>query len=65
MSPEECRRNGAECLMLAQSVTNPSDKMLLLHLADAWRHLAERIESQIDPEGWANGSVESAWPPLK
>jgi hypothetical protein len=46
MSPEECRRNGAECLRLAQLVTNPADKMLLLHLADAWRRLAERAEFQ-------------------
>ena len=46
MSPEECRRSGAECLRLAQLVTNRSDKMLLLHLADAWRRLAERAEFQ-------------------
>ena len=46
MSPEECRCNGAECLKLAQLVANPADKMLLLHLADAWRRLAERAEFQ-------------------
>jgi hypothetical protein len=46
MKPEECRRNGAECLKLAQSAANPADKMVLLHLADAWRRLAERIESE-------------------
>jgi hypothetical protein len=32
--------------MLVQSVTNDAHKMLLLHLADAWRRLAERIEPQ-------------------
>jgi hypothetical protein len=46
MNPEECRRNGAECLRLAQSVPHRSDKMLLLHLADAWWRLAERAEFQ-------------------
>jgi hypothetical protein len=46
MGPEECRRSGAECLRLAQLVTNRSDKMLLLHLADAWRRLAERAAFQ-------------------
>jgi hypothetical protein len=46
MKPDQCRRSGAECLKLAQLVANPADKMLLLHLADAWRRLAERIESE-------------------
>jgi hypothetical protein len=32
-------------LKLAQTVANPADKMLLLHLADAWRRLAERFET--------------------
>jgi hypothetical protein len=47
VTPEQCRLNGAECLKLAQVVANPADKMLLLHLADAWRRLAERFESGI------------------
>jgi hypothetical protein len=62
MSPEECRRIGAECLMLAQSVANPGDKMLLLHLADAWRPPRRANRISIGTEGWATASVESAWP---
>jgi hypothetical protein len=51
VGPEQCRLSGAECLMLAQSVTNDTDRVLLLHMADAWRRLAERIESQSAPKG--------------
>jgi hypothetical protein len=50
MSPEQCRRNGADCLKLARLVANPGDKMRLLHLADAWRRLAERAERQSAPK---------------
>jgi hypothetical protein len=46
VTPEQYRLNGAECLRLARLVANPADKMLLLHLADAWRRLAERTESE-------------------
>jgi hypothetical protein len=31
VTSEQYRRNGAECLKLAQLVGNPADKMLLLH----------------------------------
>jgi hypothetical protein len=48
VTSEQCRLNGAECLKLAQVAANPAGKMLLLHLADAWRRLAERIETDRD-----------------
>jgi hypothetical protein len=46
MKAEQYGRCGAECLRLAQLTTGDADKVLLLHMADAWRRLAERIESQ-------------------
>ena len=44
-SAERFRRYASECLKLAQSATNDSDKALLLHMAESWRRLAERAEA--------------------
>jgi hypothetical protein len=60
MRPEQCRRHGAECLKLAQSVTNDVDRVLLLLMADAWRRLAERIESQSAPKGGQRSAAQSS-----
>ena len=38
---EHCRRLAAECLWLAQERTNPTDKAVLLEMAQAWRELAD------------------------
>jgi hypothetical protein len=46
MKPDQYRLYGAECLRLSKLASNESDRLLLLHMADAWRRLAERNESQ-------------------
>jgi hypothetical protein len=40
------RGHAAECVRLAQQTTNPSDKALLLQMADSWVRLAERAEAR-------------------
>jgi hypothetical protein len=53
MGSDQDRLYGADCLRLAKLVSNESDRLLLLHMADAWRRLAERSESQPDNQnGW-------------
>jgi hypothetical protein len=62
MNSEQYRQHAAMCLRLAQFVTDGRDKIMLLHMADAWWRLAERIESgsadrdersspDVDPDG--------------
>jgi hypothetical protein len=46
MNSEHYRSHAAACLKLAQSVTDEGDKMLLIQMAETWRHLAERIEAR-------------------
>jgi hypothetical protein len=46
LSPaDEYRSYAAECLRLAQNVTNSDDRARLLHMAQAWRDLADKIEN--------------------
>ena len=40
-SIERYRRYASECLTLAQAAPNNGDKVLLLQMAETWRHLAE------------------------
>jgi hypothetical protein len=40
-SAEEYRRLAAECLAVAQQITNPDDKAAMLEIAEACRRLAE------------------------
>jgi hypothetical protein len=46
MSAEEFRRLGAECLRLAQLANNEADKLALIHMAEHYRRLAHRVESE-------------------
>ena len=46
-SIERYRRFAAECLKLAQSASNEGDKVLLLHMAETWRRLAELSENSM------------------
>ena len=39
---EYCKKRAAVCLRLAQDSTNPSDKAMLLQMAEAWQELAEK-----------------------
>jgi hypothetical protein len=41
---DEYRRHAAECLRVAQRVSDPNDKALLIQMAQRWRELAEKIE---------------------
>jgi len=43
---EEYRRYAAECIRVAQQIQNPSDKAMLLDMAQKWRELAEKVESK-------------------
>jgi len=43
---ERYRRYALRCLRLAQLIAHDGDKALLLQMAEAWRHLAERAEAQ-------------------
>jgi len=40
------RRYAAECLRLAQIISNPTEKGVLLQMAETWRRLANEIESR-------------------
>jgi hypothetical protein len=43
---ERCKMLARECLRLAQLCTNPSDKDLLMEMAEAWRARAEETARQ-------------------
>ena len=47
---DEYRRHAAECLRVAQRVTNPNDKALLIQMAENWRELAEKFETNGEDE---------------
>ena len=44
MRPEKYRRHAAECLRIAEVVTDPQNRILLIHMAQAWLLLAQQIE---------------------
>ncbi len=41
MSADRCRTLAADCLRLAHVTDEPSEKALLLEMAERWRKLAE------------------------
>jgi hypothetical protein len=43
---ENYRRRAAECLALAQRISDPNDKAKMLEIAEAWRRLAEWADAQ-------------------
>jgi hypothetical protein len=51
---DEYRRYAAECLRVAQKTNNPSDKAMMLEMAQKWRELAERSERESDTKKNAN-----------
>jgi hypothetical protein len=46
MSADRCRQLAADCLRLAQATEEPSEKALLLEMAERWRQLAEQFEAR-------------------
>jgi len=42
---EQYRHHAAECLRLAQHLHDRTEKDLLLGMAEAWRRLAEHVET--------------------
>jgi hypothetical protein len=51
---DEYRRYAAECLRVAQTTNIPSDKAMMLEMAQKWRELAERSEHESDTQKKAN-----------
>jgi hypothetical protein len=45
-SAEDYRRHATACVQLAQNTHNPSDKALLLKMAESWLRLAEQAEER-------------------
>jgi len=45
---DEYRQYATECLRVAQHTNNPSDKAMMLEMAQKWRELAERSEREDD-----------------
>jgi hypothetical protein len=43
---EEYRQYAAECIRVAQQIQNPHDKTMLLDMAQKWRALAAKAESE-------------------
>jgi hypothetical protein len=43
---EEYRQYAAECIRVAQQMQNPADKTMLLDMAQKWRALAAKAESE-------------------
>jgi hypothetical protein len=41
-TPDRYRQFAAECVRIAQQISNPVDKSLMLEMAEVWRRLAER-----------------------
>jgi hypothetical protein len=45
---EQYRHHAAECLRLARKKRDPTEKDLLLGMAEAWRRLAEHVRKTAD-----------------
>ena len=50
-SVDAYRRYAAQCVRIAQQTENPSDKALLLGMAEAWLRLAEFAKETARKEG--------------
>jgi len=44
---EMYRQHAADCVRLAQSVSGPEDRTLLMEMAAMWLRLAERAEAMV------------------
>jgi hypothetical protein len=46
MAINEYRRHAAECLLIADGITHPENRITLLAMAQAWLKLARRVEEE-------------------
>jgi hypothetical protein len=60
MAMNEYRRRAVECLLLADDITDPKNKLLLVAMAQAWLKLAQRAEENLTPD-FINETVLSPW----
>jgi hypothetical protein len=44
MATNEYRLHAAECLSIADDITSPKHKLVLIAMAEAWLRLARRVE---------------------
>jgi hypothetical protein len=47
-TPDRYRQLAAECVRIAQQISNPTDKTLMLEMAEVWRQLAERPAKPVE-----------------
>ena len=45
-SADDFRHYAAECVSLAQRMSDPADRAHMLQMAQAWRDLADKLESK-------------------
>jgi hypothetical protein len=45
-SADRYRQYAAQCVRVAQQVNDPADKTMLLDMAEVWRWMAEKAESE-------------------
>jgi len=50
MELNEYRLHAAECLCIADEITEPKNKMMLLAMAQSWLKLAQQVEEGTAPE---------------
>jgi hypothetical protein len=43
-NPEEYRRRGAGCVLMAENTPDSAHRLALMEMAQAWLHLAEQAE---------------------
>jgi hypothetical protein len=48
---EDYRRYAAECLRVAQQLANPTDKAMLVRMAQKWRELAQKADQSAEGDG--------------
>lgn len=50
-SADEYREYVEQCIVLASNCKNPGDKVRLLQMAQAWRELADKLETESQATG--------------
>jgi hypothetical protein len=45
-TPDRYRQLATECARIAQQISNPADKTLMLEMAKVWRRLAEQVGAE-------------------
>jgi hypothetical protein len=50
-SADEYREYVEQCIVLASNCENPGDKVRLLQMAQAWRELADKLETESQATG--------------